>query len=276
MAHALWKGSIAFGLVNIPVNMYAAEKKQELDFRMLDKKDMSPVGYKKVNKTTGEEVPRERLVKGYEYQDERYVLVGEEDFKRAGAEKTQRIDIQSFADASEIDPAYFERPYYLEPAAKADKAYALLREAMRRAGKAGIATVVISSREHLAALLPRGDLLLLDLLRFQHELRGLSELRLPAADVKKLKISEAELKMAQRLIADLEAPFDASRYKDEYHDELLAFIRKKAQAGGLKEVTLPPEKKARLEPPADIMKLLKESVGKTGKGKPPHGKGLMH
>lgn len=265
MARSIWKGAISFGLVNIPVSLYSAEAPQkELDFTLLDKKDMAPVGYKKVNKASGEEVPKDRLVKGFEVEEGRFVVVGEEDFKRAAVEKTQRVDIRAFVDLSEIDPALFSKPYYLEPAAKADKAYALLREALRRAGKAGIATVVLRSRENICALIPRDELLLLEMLRFPDELRDPHELALPPVDMKKAKLSEAELKMAERLIADLEAPFQAGEYHDEYRQALLDFIKKKAEAGEA-ELGKLPAKEARLEPPADIMKLLKASVAQAGR-----------
>lgn len=265
MARSIWKGAISFGLVNIPVSLYPAEaQKKELDFTLLDKKDMAPVGYKKVNKLSGEEVPRERLVKGFEVEEGRFVVVGEEDFKKAAVEKTQRVDIRAFVELSEIDPALFSKPYYLEPAARADKAYALLREALRRSGKAGIATVVLRAREHVAALLARDELLLLELLRYPDELKDPRELALPRLDAKKLKLSEAELKMAERLIADLEAPFEPSEYHDEYRQALLDFINKKAQAGEA-EVGKLPAKEARLEPPADIMKLLKASVAQAAR-----------
>lgn len=266
MAHAIWKGSVAFGLVNIPVNVYSGEERAEgLDFTLLDKKNMSPVGYKKYNKATGEEVPKERLVKGFEVEDERYVLIEEADFKKAAAEKTQRIDIRAFVDAGEIDPSYFAKPYYLEPAAKADKAYALLREAMERAGKAALATVVLRDRESLALVIPRGSMLLMELLRYPAELKDTEELRLP----EKVKLTESELKMAQRLIEDMAGPFEPKEYHDTYREALKDFIRAKAKGA----VTAPAleDKPSKAAAPADIMKLLKASVAQSSKGKP--GKG---
>lgn len=261
MAHAIWKGSVSFGLVNVPVNLYSAEARgEELSFSMVDKKDMSPIGYKKVNKNTGEEVPKDRIIKAFELEEGRYVTVSDADFKRAAPEKTQRVDIVAFVDAGDIDPVYFEKPYYLEPAARSDKVYALLREAMVRTKKIGIATVVIRSKQYLAALVPRGKALELCLLRYAEELRDPEDLKLPADDPKKLKISEAELKMAERLIEDLAAPWDPSQYKDEFKAELLSFIEKKAKEGESAAIAEAP-KAPKAAPPADIMALLKASVG---------------
>ncbi len=277
MAHAIWKGSVNFGLVNIPVNLYSGENRsEELSFSMLDKRDMSPIGYKKVNKVTGEEVPRDAQIKAYEYQEGQWVTITEADLKRASPERTQRVDITAFVDASEIDPAYFDKPYYLEPAARSEKVYALLREALVRTKKIGIATVVIRSKEYLAALIPHEKLLLLNVMRWPHELRDPNELKLPERDLKKLKISEAELKMAERLVEDLGAGWDPTQFKDQYHDELLAFIQKKAEKGEAAAIAEAP-KAEKKEAPADIMALLKASVAhaQTGKGKAPAPRGRM-
>jgi DNA end-binding protein Ku len=262
--HAIWKGSVGFGLVNIPVNLYSGESKDELGFTMLDKRTMDPVGYKKINKKTGEEVPRQDVVKGYELEEGRFVVVEDEDFKRAAPDKSQRVDIQAFVDAKDLDPAYFSAPYYLEPAAKSEKVYALLREALKRSGRAGIATFVLRSKQYLCAVLPRGEALMLVLLRYAHELRDPGELHLPSADAKKLKLSEAELKMAERLIEDLAAPWEPGQYKDDYKDQLMELIQKKAQTGKVEEVELP-RAAAKPTPPADIMELLKKSVAGTAK-----------
>ncbi len=265
MARAIWTGSVGFGLVNIPVNLYPGENKEELGFTMLDKRTMDPVGYKKVNKKTGQEVPKQELVKGFELEEGRYVVLEDADFKRAAPEKSQRVDIQAFVDGASLDPAYFSAPYFLEPAAKSEKVYALLREALKRSGKIGIATFVLRSKQHLCALLPRGDALMLVLLRYAHELRDPGELHLPAAEAKKLKISEAELKMAERLIDDLAAPWDPSRYKDDYKDQLMEVIQAKAKTGKVEEVEMP-KAPAKAPPPTDIMELLKKSVAHTAKG----------
>jgi DNA end-binding protein Ku len=276
MAHAIWKGSIGFGLVNIPVSLYSGETRDEVGFTMLDKRDMAPIGYKKINKKTGEEVKKQDIVKAFEYEEGRFVVVGEEDFKRAAPEKTQRVDIQSFVDLKELDPALFSTPYYLEPAPRSEKVYALLREALKRSGRAGIAEVVIRAKQYLAAVIPRGDALMLELLRYQHEVRKPEELHLPEGDAKKLKISEAELKMAERLIQDLVTPWKPEEHKDDYRDRLMEFIQKKAESGKVEEVETPEKPKAPA-PPADVMKLLKASVAhaETSKGgKAPRGRVL--
>jgi DNA end-binding protein Ku len=261
----IWTGTISFGLVNIPVTMHSGETAKELHFSMLDKRDLSPVGYRKINKNTGADVAADQIVKGYRYGPDEYVTVTDEDFKRASPERTQRIDITAFVDAGKIDPAMFNRPYYLEPAAKSDKAYALLREAMRRSGKVGIASVVLRARQHLAALFVQGSVLTLELLRYRDELRDPSDLRLPEDDLGRLKITDSELEMAGRLVEDLSAPWRPEQYKDEYRDELLKFIEKKAQAGKTVPAPPGPSKSRPLAAPTDIMGLLKKSLAKGGR-----------
>lgn len=253
----IWNGLVSFGLVNIPVTLHSAESAKDLSFTMLDKRDLSPIGYRKVSKSTGEEVPRARIVKGYRLDDGRYVTLSEEDFRRASPERTQRIEIQAFVDGSKIEPAYFDRPYYLEPAAKSEKAYALLREAMKRSGKAGIATIVLRAREHLAALIARGPALTLELLRYREELRDPADLRLPDES---LALPESEVAMAQRLVEELSAPWRPEAYKDHYRGELLAFIEKKAKAGKAEAGPEVPEARESATPPEDIMSLLKKSL----------------
>jgi hypothetical protein len=157
MARGLWKGAISFGLVNVPVELFSAERRSsELDLTMLDKRDLAPVGYKRYNKSTGEDVPWAEIVKGYEYDDDKYVVLSDEDFRRANVEASKTVDIQAFVDLKDIPPLYFETPYYLAPGKRGEKAYALLRDAMKKAGKAGIATVVIRTRQYLAAVMPAG------------------------------------------------------------------------------------------------------------------------
>lgn len=276
MAHAIWKGSVNFGLVNIPVNLYSGEDPaDEISFSLVDKRDMSPIGYRKVNKVTGEEVPREAAVKAYEYAEGRWVTVSDDDLKRASPERTQRVDIAAFIDSADIDPAYFAKPYYLEPAKRSEKVYALLREALARARKIGIATVVLRSREYLAAVMPHERLLLLNILRWPYELRDPGQLTLPDKDLKKLKISEAELKMAERLVDDLAAPWDPSQYKDRYREDVLEFIKRKAEQGEAAALAATPKPGKTEAPPADIMALLKASVAQAhgAKGKPPAHRG---
>ncbi len=220
MAQAIWKGSIRFGLVSIPVGVYSAEESDELSFTMLDRRDLSPVGYQRINKSTGEDVPWEEIVKGYEYEDGEYVVLGEEDFKRANPEATQTIDVVAFVDAQEIPPEYFDRPYYLAPTKGGDKPYALLREALAASGKVGIAKVVLRTREHLAALIPRGKVLLLDLLRYPTELRDTEGLNLPAEGLKDAGVSKKEIEMAEKLVEGMVEEWDPNQYKDDYREDL--------------------------------------------------------
>lgn len=256
----IWKGAVSFGLVNIPVTLHSGETADELHFSMLDRRDLAPIGYKKINKLTGREVPAREIAKGFKRGPNEYVTLEEQDFRKASPERTQRIDITAFVDAGSIDPSYFERPYYLEPAAKSEKAYALLREAMRRSGKAAVASVVLRARQHLAALLVRGPVIMLELLRYPSELRDPGDLHLPDEDLARLKISDAELKMAERLIEDLGAPWRPEQYKDEYRSELLAFIEAKAKAGKARTGPAATAVAGPLEAPADIMTLLKKSL----------------
>jgi DNA end-binding protein Ku len=217
----IWKGHITFGLVSIPVALYPAESRDELDFTLLDKADKSPIGYRKVNKATGKEVPKERITRGFETAKGRYVIVSDEDLRRASPERTQQIAITSFVDPAEVDPRYYDRPYYLEAVSKQEKGYALLRETLRKTGKMAIATVVIHTRQHLAAVIAEEQALVLDLLRYPQELRDPSHLNLPG-NLKALGISEKELKMAERLVEQWSSP--GSSKWDEYRDELTAFI----------------------------------------------------
>jgi DNA end-binding protein Ku len=269
MPQMIWNGHITFGLVSIPVALYPAESREELDFTLLDKADMSPIGYRKVNKATGEEVPRERITRGFEYEKGRYVIVSEDDLRRASPERTQQIAIMAFVDPAEVPPKYYDRPYYLEAVAKQEKGYALLRETLRKTGKMAIATVVIRTRQHLAGVTADESVLLLDLLRYSQELRDTARLNLPARNLKTLGISDKELKMAERLVDEMVEPWDPSRYRDEYKDELTAFIRKRAKAGKIEESAV--EEPAERKPKAkviDIMSLLKQSVEKAEKSRP--------
>lgn len=269
MARAIWKGSISFGLVSIPVGLFSAESRDEISFRQLDKKNLSPVGYKKYNKETGKEVELDDIVKGYEYEDDRYVLISDEDLRRANPEKTQTVDITDFVELDDIDPEYFDKPYYLAPTTKKNtKAYALLREALKRAKKVGIAKVVIRSREYLAAVIPHKDVLVLEILRYPHEIRGTDELELPADDLEKLGVTDREVKMAEMLIDGMTAEWDPSKYHDTYRDDLMALIHKKIESGQTEVLDeTPVEEPAPRGDVIDIMSLLKKSVEATQRGR---------
>jgi len=258
MARGLWKGAISFGLVNVPVELHSAKKKSaELDMTMLDKRDLAPVGYKRVNKATGKEVAWGDVVKGYEYKDDKYVVLSDEDFRRANPEAAKTVDILAFVELSEIQPQYFDTPYYLKPEKRGEKAYALLRDTLEKAGKAGIASVVIRTKQYLAALVAQDELLVLNTLRYADELKDPAELEIPKA-----KVTAKELDMAMRLVDDMADEWHPDKYKDTYKDDLLKRIKEKVKAGETEEIT-EPEKEARKEKGADVidlMSLLRKSV----------------
>ena len=262
MARGLWKGAISFGLVNVPVELFSAQKRSaEIDLTMLDKRDMAPVGYKRVNKATGKEVPWEDVVKGYEYQDDKYVVLSTEDFRRANPEASKTVDIVAFVDVRDIAPLYFETPYYLAPGKRGEKAYALLRDAMAKAGKAGIATVVIRTKQYLAALVAQDDALVLNTLRYHKELKSAADLDIPEK-LEGHKPSAKELDMARTLIDDMADEWQPAKYHDTYHEDLLKRIEEKVKAGETEVVTEPEkeEKPAKGAEVIDLMSLLKKSV----------------
>lgn len=267
MARAIWKGSIAFGLVQIPVELYVAEEPHELSFRQLDKHDFSPVGYEHVNKRTGKKVAWEDIVRGYEWDTDEYVVLSEEELERTYAEATHRVDIIAFVDAAEVDPMYFEKPYYLAPTKQGVKAYALLRETLARSGQIGIAKIVIRTRQHLAALMPNGEMLMLLTMRYQHELRGAGELHIPKESLDKLGVSEAEMKMADMLVKGMHEHFKPDKYKDDFRDAVLALIEKKAKAGEVNTVAELPRERHEAKAAGkvvDLMDMLKRSLGEKG------------
>ena len=223
MARAMWKGAIAFGLVNIPVELYSATRDHRPKFRLLHAKDESPVHYERVCQSEGKPVAWEDLVKGYEYEKGQFVILTKDDFKTAALEKTKTIDILDFVDPNEIDERYFETPYYLQPGKGADRAYALIREAIKESGKIGIAKIILRDAQHLAAVETIGDALVLTMMRFADELADLADFRFPRAE----GIRPAELKMAMQLVDSLSAKWEPEKYTDEYRDNLLRVIKGK-------------------------------------------------
>jgi DNA end-binding protein Ku len=262
----IWKGSLRFGLVNIPVALYPAEAPDDLNLDLLDRRDMAPVGYKKYNKETGKELKESDVVKAYPTAKNKYVVVSDSDLKRANPEASQTVDIFGFVDRDAVDPIYFDRPYYVAPDGHGDKAYALLREVLERSGRMALARVVIRTRQYIAAVYPLGRVLVVNLLRFHHELRDAADLDLPAAGAARL--SAKELEMAERLIGDMEETWKPESYKDEYRDDLLALIRRKARAGARgaaeeeEEEAPAPKRGAEV---VDLMALLQQSVGRKRK-----------
>jgi len=265
MARSLWKGSISFGLVNIPVGLFSAEQRDEgISFTQLDGRSMAPIGYKRYNKNTGEEVPWDDIVRGYEYEPGHYVVLTDEDLEKANVKASRTVEIVDFVDASQIEPMYFDKPYYLAPTTANSKGYALLRETLRRSGKVGIARVVIRTREYLGAVIARGPMLLLEVLRWPYELRAAEDLEVPGEDLSELGVTEKELKMAELLVEQMVEGWKPEKYKDKYRDDLLARIREKIAAGETEAVSTGVEEEV-AEAGAevvDIMDLLKRSVAK--------------
>ena len=219
----IWKGSLTFGLVNIPVELRSAVRSDHISFRLLHEEDLSPVKYERVSQRTGEPVPWSEIVKGYEYAKGKYVVMTDEDFKAAALEGSKTIDILDFVQESEIDPRYFATPYFLVPSKGGEKAYALLREAVRNAGAVGIGKIILRQAQHLAGVKVVGDALVLEIMRFANELVPPDELSFPAADL----VRPQELKMAEQLVANLEQPFEPEKYTDEYRANLMRVIRAK-------------------------------------------------
>lgn len=267
-SRTIWKGAISFGLVHIPVGLHTATTEQGIDFDWLDKRSMDPVGYKRINKRTGKEIDRENIVKGVAYEDGQYVIISPDEIENAYPKTTQTIEIQRFVDASEVPFVYLERPYYVAPINKGHKVYALLRETLVKTGKIGIARVVIQTKQHLAALMPSGDALVLNLLRWGDEVRTTEGLDLPASGSKGVSISAAEMKMAKQLVDDMTEKWNPDDFKDEFKQAVMGLVEKKVKAGNTETVMQPEE-----ETPAqgdnilDLTELLARSLaGRKGKG----------
>ncbi|HEX3773957.1 MAG TPA: Ku protein [Polyangiaceae bacterium] len=263
MARAIWTGSVGFGLVQIPVSLHAVEEADELSLTLLDKRDFSPVGYERINKKSGKEVDWADVVKGYEAAPGKYVVLTERDFEAANPKSTHQIDITDFVDLAQIDAHYIDKPYVLVPEKNGKKPYALLREALKRAGRAGIAKLVLRTRQHLCAVIPHGKALSLLILRFADELRDTTDLDLPEENLKKLGITSRELEMAEKLISGMVDEWKPEKYRDDYRKDLLSLIHARAKAGDVNTVTKESKKAAKPEKSAkvvDLVALLAESV----------------
>lgn len=260
MPRPIWKGQISFGLVSIPVVLNSAERRSELSFRLIDRRDHARIHYRRVNEVNGEEVPWDDIVKAYEYEDNKFVVVTDEDFKRAAPQATQTIDIECFVQAGDIGGPYFDKPYYLTPAKGGDKGYVLLRETLKKLKQVAVARVVIRTREYLAAVMPYDSALLLDLLRFEQEIWPLNEFDFPDKPIVDYRISAPEMQMASMLVKTMSAEWKPEQYRDKYRDALLKWIEKKAAAGGRE---LPAEPETAEEPAphvVNIAELLKRSL----------------
>lgn len=261
MAHAIWKGSISFGLVQIPVGLYSGEKRDDLNFTMLDKKDFSPVGYKRYNKKTGQEIGWNDVVKGYEYEEGQYVVLSEEDLKNANPKATQTVEILDFVDADDIPAEYFDKSYYLAPTKKGIKGYALLRETLKKTGKVGIAKVVIHTREYIAALMPQDNALVLDILRYPYEIRDTSDLEIPGEKISELGVTDKEIQMAEMLVKGMVDKWNPVKYKDTYREDVMKMIEEKVKTGDTKHLAEAARKEEKKGAEIiDLMSLLKKSV----------------
>lgn len=233
-SRTLWKGAISFGLVHIPVTLHSATAENRMKFNLLDKSSMAPVGNKQVNKATGEAMQREEVVKGFEVEKDQYVVLTPDEIKAALPKSTQTIEIEAFVEREQIPAVFFHKPYYVSPAGKGgQKPFALMRETLVRTGKVGIAKVVISTKQHLAALIPAGNGLMLNLLRWEDEVRDTAGLAWPGDDV---KVSAAELKMAEQLVDAMAGDWQPDLFHDEFREKLMALVEQKARDGGLKAV----------------------------------------
>lgn len=259
---SIWTGSIAFGLVNIPVKVETAVRSHDLSFRLLHqpegKKSLCPVKYERVCKDSGKEIPWSQVVKGYEYEKDRFVVMEEEDFEKAALATSKSFEVQDFTPEGDIDPRFFEKPYYLVPQKGGERAYALLRDAMRSTGTLGIGTITLRKKQYLAAIKPVGDAIVLDLMRFADEVLGAEEYRFPEADYKK-----QELQMAEQLIGNLSEPFRPEKYADEYKANLEKIIAAKMKG---KKVSLKESAAPDLSDVIDLQERLKESLAAAGKG----------
>lgn len=262
MAGSIWKGSISFGLLNIPVTLQKAQEGHELSFKMLDQKDLSPIKYKKVSAKDGKEVPWPRIVKGYEYESGQYVIMNKEDFKAANPKATQTIDIEDFVSFEEIDLMFFEKPYYLVPQKNGVKGYFLLCEALKKTNKVAIAKIVIRTKMHLACIMAKDNYLVLEMLRFAHEVLQTDEVDY-IKDSEKPKFSPKEIKMAQELIDGMTGKWKPEQYKDTYNDDIMKIVNMKIKAGEGQEIDygeLPKEEKGNTGKVVDLMPLLRKSL----------------
>jgi DNA end-binding protein Ku len=263
MARPIWSGTLSFGLLNIPVQLMSGERRTDLSFRMLDSRDNSPIRYERVNAETGEEVPWKDIVKAFEYDKGSYVVLESDDIKSAAPESHGAIDVETFVDAAAIGPEFYEKPYILVPAKKAEKGYVLLRETLRRTGKAGVARVVIRTRESLCAVLPHGDALMLVMLRYAQELVDVEDYKLPTGSAEEYRVNPKELQMAEALIESMATDWTPGDYRDEFRERLQGVIERRMKASGV--VAKPDDAEGELGEDAatnvvDFMALLRKSI----------------
>ncbi|NWD42601.1 non-homologous end joining protein Ku [Pseudomonas yamanorum] len=269
MPRAIWKGAISFGLVHIPVSLVSATSSQGVDFDWLDKRSMDPVGYKRINKTTGKEVTKDNIVKGVAYEKGRYVILSEDEIRSAHPKSTQTIEIIAFVASDQIPLQNIDTPYFLAPDKRGGKVYALLRETLKKTGKVALANVVLHTKQHLAALMPLESALVLVMLRWPAEVRGLDKLEL-GSDVTKPTLAKGELDMAKRLVEDMSADWKPEEYRDSFQEKIMALVAKKAKAGKIEDVeSSEGEDERKSADVIDLTELLKRSLaGKSPTKKP--------
>ncbi|NMZ43292.1 Ku protein [Pseudomonas oryzihabitans] len=258
MPRSIWKGAVSFGLVHIPVSVVSATRQSGIDFDWLDERSLDPVGYKRINKTTGKEVPSEHIVKGIEHGKGKYVVLSEDEIHNALPEATRTIDILTFVEAREISILHFEKPYYLAPDKNGEKVYALLRDTLSAAGKVGVANLVMHSKQHLAVIMPLGDALVLNTLRWADEVRSAEDVGLEGLDA---KVSKKEVDMAQRLVDDMTELWDPEQYHDTFKDNVMALVERKLKDGKLEAVAEEPEAEDSGADVIDLTELLRRSLG---------------
>lgn len=256
----IWKGAISFGLVSIPITLYPATRQEELRFHFLRKGDLSPINNKRVAEADGKEVAWEDIVRGYQYEKGKFIVLNDDDFSRVDVEATQTVDIQEFVEVDEINPMFFSKPYYMEPGKGGDKAYALLREVLGGTKKVGIAKVVIKTREHLAAVKAQGDALVLELMHFSSEIIDSDELHVPGA----VKLAKKESDMARQLVASMTGKWNPASYKDDYREALLEVIEEKVAAGGKAVAPGKKSKAVKATNVIDLVSILQQSLQKHG------------
>ncbi|MBI6603783.1 MULTISPECIES: non-homologous end joining protein Ku [Pseudomonas] len=272
MPRAIWKGAISFGLVHIPVSLVSATSHQGVDFDWLDKRSMDPVGYKRINKTTGKEVTKENIVKGVAYEKGRYVVLSEDEIRSAHPKSTQTIEIIAFVASEQIPLQNIDTPYFLAPDKRGGKVYALLRETLKKTGKVALANVVLHTKQHLAALMPLESALVLVMLRWPAEVRGLDELEL-GSEVTKPSLAKGELDMAKRLVEDMSADWQPEEYRDSFQEKIMALVEKKAKAGKIEDVeSQEGEDERKSADVIDLTELLKRSLAGKPAGKKPAAK----
>jgi DNA end-binding protein Ku len=261
MPRVIWKGAISFGLVHIPVVLHAASSHKGMSFDLVDKRTADPIGYKRINKSTGKEVTSDDIVRAFQYEKGRYVMLGDDEIKGANVESTQTVEILGFVDEGSVPPAFLETPYYLAPDKRGEKVYALLHEALVRTKKIGIASVVLHTKQHLAALMPVGHMLMLDTLRWGDEVIDPKSLEVPKTSPKSAGLTEKELTMAVRLVDEMSTDWDPSQYHDRFREDIEALVERKVKAGKTHVIEQGAPAPARLGSGSiDLTELLKNSL----------------